>query len=88
MWDVKNINLTLDWFVLFLFKIEDEKNVICKVFSTSFPGSSLGRSSDLFVLFQPQAIPDALGVQLLTRPANKSYFSMKDGRTRDDSRYP
>ena len=37
--------------------------------------------ADPFVLFQPhQAIPDALGVQLLTRSANKSYFTMKDGR--------
>ena len=52
MWDVKNIfNLTLDWFVLFLFKIEDEKNVICKVFSTSFPGSSLGRPGNEVELF-------------------------------------
>ena len=35
-----------------------------------------------------QAIPDALAVLFLTRPTSKSYFSnfsMKDGRTRDDS---
>ena len=48
----------------------------------------LGGQTQSFREFQEWAIPDALGVQLMKRAANKAYFSMKDDRTRDDSRYP